>query len=305
MTSLNMRAFGGLLALLVVMAALVFVPAGTLDYWQAWTFLAVYFASSLAISLYLMKKDPALMERRMRGGPLAEKEPAQKIIMVLTSVGFIGLLVVPALDHRFGWSHVSPYAAVAGDVLLGLGWLAILFVFKENTFSSATIQLAPDQTAISTGPYALVRHPMYAGGLLMLPGMPGATVLRNLMEQRPDQRVLVLSAVPFVRAQAPAQTRGNSDPAEALAAALTAACSHDDAAFAGYLTAANSTVFRQSPVPQRIALMQRLVLLDDVGKPSASAGEQGRTVLRCEAAGDVTEMRFGAPETHDALAFKA
>ena len=70
------------------------------------------------------------MERRMRGGPFAEKEPAQKIIMVLTSVGFIGLLIVPALDHRFGWSHVSPYAAVAGDVLMGLGWLAILFVFQ-------------------------------------------------------------------------------------------------------------------------------------------------------------------------------
>ena len=172
MTSLNMRAFGGLLALLVVMAALVFVPAGTLDYWQAWTFLAVYFAWSLVISLYLMKKDPALMERRMRGGPLAEKEPAQKIIMVLTSVGFIGLLVVPALDHRFGWSHMSPYATVAGDVLLGLGWLAILFVFKENTFSSATIELAPGQRAISTGPYAIVRHPMYAGALVMLLGIP-------------------------------------------------------------------------------------------------------------------------------------
>jgi protein-S-isoprenylcysteine O-methyltransferase Ste14 len=172
MTSLIMRGFGGLLALLVVMAALVFVPAGTLDYWQAWTFLAVYFAWSLVISLYLMKKDPALMERRMRGGPFAEKEPAQKIIMVLTSVGFIGLLIVPALDHRFGWSHVSPYAAVAGDVLMGLGWLAILFVFKENTFSSATIELAPDQRVISTGPYAIVRHPMYAGALVMLLGMP-------------------------------------------------------------------------------------------------------------------------------------
>jgi protein-S-isoprenylcysteine O-methyltransferase Ste14 len=172
MTSLNMRGFGGLLALLVVMAALVFVPAGTLDYWQAWTFLAVYFAWSLVISLYLMKKDPALMERRMRGGPFAEKEPAQKIIMVITSVGFIGLLVVPAFDHRFGWSHMSPHATVAGDVFLGLGWLAILFVFKENTFSSATIELAPGQRVISTGPYAIVRHPMYAGALVMLLGIP-------------------------------------------------------------------------------------------------------------------------------------
>jgi protein-S-isoprenylcysteine O-methyltransferase Ste14 len=172
MTNLNMKAFVGLLFLFVVTAALVFIPAGTLDYWQAWIFLAAYFASSLAITLYLMKKDPALLERRMRGGPTAEKEPAQKIIMVLTSLGFIGLLVVPALDHRFAWSHMSPGTALAGDVLLGLGWLAIFFVFKENTFSSSTIELAPDQRVISTGPYAIVRHPMYAGALVMLLGIP-------------------------------------------------------------------------------------------------------------------------------------
>jgi protein-S-isoprenylcysteine O-methyltransferase Ste14 len=79
------------------MAALLFIPAGTLDYWQAWTFLAVYFTLSLALTLYLMKKDPKLLERRMRGGPTAEKEPVQKIIMTFASLGFIGLLVCPRL----------------------------------------------------------------------------------------------------------------------------------------------------------------------------------------------------------------
>jgi protein-S-isoprenylcysteine O-methyltransferase Ste14 len=108
----------------------------------------------------------------MSGGPAAEKELTQKIIMSFTSLGFIGLLVVPALDHRFAWSHMPPYAALAGDALMGLGWLAIFFVFMENTFTSATIELAPDQMVIATGPYALVRHPMYAGGLVMLLGMP-------------------------------------------------------------------------------------------------------------------------------------
>ena len=172
MNSLNNKAFRGLLILFLVMAALLFIPAGTLDYWQAWTFLAVYFAASVAITLYLMKKDPKLLERRMRGGPTAEKETNQKIIMVFTSLGFSGLLVVPALDHRFGWSHMPPYVALAGDVLMVLGWLAIFFVFKENTFTSATIELAPDQKVISTGPYALVRHPMYAGAFFMLLGIP-------------------------------------------------------------------------------------------------------------------------------------
>jgi protein-S-isoprenylcysteine O-methyltransferase Ste14 len=172
MNILNIKAFGGLLFLLLVMAALLFIPVGTLDYWQAWTFLAVYFASSFAITLYLMKNDPKLLERRMSGGPTAEKEPTQKIIMFFVSLGFIGLIGLPALDHRFAWSHMPPYVALAGDALVALGWLAIFFVFKENTFSSATIELAPDQKVISSGPYALIRHPIYAGALVMLLGIP-------------------------------------------------------------------------------------------------------------------------------------
>jgi protein-S-isoprenylcysteine O-methyltransferase Ste14 len=172
MNTLTKKAFAGLLFLLLVMAALLFIPAGTLDYWQAWTFLAVYFTSSLAITLYLIKKDPKLLARRMRGGPAAEKEPTQKIIMFFASLGFIGLIVVPALDHRFAWSHMPPYVSLAGDALVALGWRAIFFVFRENTFSSATIELAPDQKVVSTGPYALVRHPMYAGALVMFLGIP-------------------------------------------------------------------------------------------------------------------------------------
>ena len=172
MDTLNRKAFRGFLFLLLVMAALLFIPAGTLDYWQAWTFLAVYFASSLAITFYLMKNDPKLLERRMSAGPTAEKETTQKIIMFFASLGFIGLIIFPAIDHRLAWSHMPPYAALAGDVLVVLGWLAIFFVFKENTFTSATIELAPDQKVISTGPYAFVRHPMYAGGIVMLLGVP-------------------------------------------------------------------------------------------------------------------------------------
>ncbi len=172
MNALHKKAFRGLLFLLVVMAALLFIPAWTLDYWQAWTFLAVYFAASIAITLYLMKKDLKLLERRMSGGPAAEKRTTQKIIMSFTSLGFIGLFVISAFDHRFAWSHMPPYVALVGDVLVALGWLAIFFVFKENTFSSAIIELAPDQKVISTGPYALVRHPMYAGGLVMFLGIP-------------------------------------------------------------------------------------------------------------------------------------
>ena len=172
MNILTIKAFAGLLLLFLAMAALLFIPAGARAWWQAWTFLSVYFTASLALTLYLVKEDPALLQRRMRGGPTAEKEPVQRIIMSIASLGFVGLLVVPALDHRFGWSRMPPYVALAGDVLVGAGWLAIFFVFRENSFTSAIIELAPDQKVVSSGPYAMVRHPMYSGALVMLLGIP-------------------------------------------------------------------------------------------------------------------------------------
>src|ERR1700757_666113 len=134
MSSVNMKAYVGLVILCLVTSAILFGGAGTLDYWQAWTFLVVYFAASLAVTIYLIKKDPALLERRMSGGPFAEKEPAQKIIMSLTSLGFIVLILLPALDHRFGWSHMSGRTALLGEVLVLLGYLGIFFVFRENSF---------------------------------------------------------------------------------------------------------------------------------------------------------------------------
>jgi protein-S-isoprenylcysteine O-methyltransferase Ste14 len=172
MESLYRRAFIGLIVLFLIMATLLFGVAGTFRFWQAWTFLAIYFGATLAITVDLIRNDPALAERRMSAGPWAEKEPAQQIIMCLASVGFIGLLVVPALDHRLSWSELPDYAPLAGDAMVLLGWYGIFLVFRENSFSAATIQVAEDQRVISSGPYAWVRHPMYAAGLAMLFGMP-------------------------------------------------------------------------------------------------------------------------------------
>lgn len=172
MNAVNARAFLGLAALIAIMAALIFISAATLNYWQAWLFLAVYFTCSLAITLYLMNKDPALLQRRMRGGPTAERKTTQKIIMALASLGFIGLLVVAALDHRLGWSHVPLPLELIGDAMVALGFLGVLRVFKENTYTSSTVELAADQRVIATGPYAFVRHPMYAAALIMLVGIP-------------------------------------------------------------------------------------------------------------------------------------
>jgi protein-S-isoprenylcysteine O-methyltransferase Ste14 len=172
MSNLNVKAFLGLLCTFVAMAALLFLPAWTLDYWQAWAFLAVFGVPSMAITLYLMKKDRKLLERRLRGGPTAEKERSQKIIQTITSIGFIAMLVIPALDHRFRWSPVPAWVSIAGDLLVGIGFLIVFFVYKENTFASATVEIAPEQKVISTGLYAVVRHPMYMGGSLWFIGMP-------------------------------------------------------------------------------------------------------------------------------------
>ena len=171
MTNVNAKALGGLLFVLLVMAVLLFVPSGTLEYWQAWTFLAVFGICGLATTLYLMSRDPKLLERRVQAGPTAEEDTNQKIIQTITSAGFVAMLVVPALDHRFGWSSMASNLSIAGDALVALGFLIVFYVYRENTFASATIELAPQQKVISTGPYALVRHPMYMGGLFWFVGM--------------------------------------------------------------------------------------------------------------------------------------
>src|SRR4029453_1919888 len=130
MGNLNRTAWLRLAVLAIVMALLIFVPAGTVQYWQAWIYLAVFFGASGLITLYLMRKDPALLERRLRGGPTAEKKKTQKVIMLFVSLGFIALLVVPGFDYRFGWSRVPLYVVIAGDFLMAVGFKFIFFVYK-------------------------------------------------------------------------------------------------------------------------------------------------------------------------------
>jgi protein-S-isoprenylcysteine O-methyltransferase Ste14 len=172
MMTQNAKAWLGLIALAFAMGLLLFVPAGSVNYPQAWAYLVVFFGTSALITRDLMRRDPALLQRRLQGGPWAEEARAQKIIMHCVSVGFVALLVVPALDRRFGWSAVPFIAVVAGDVLVAVGFYIIFLVYKVNSFSSATIEIAAGQKVISTGPYALLRHPMYAGASLYLLGTP-------------------------------------------------------------------------------------------------------------------------------------
>lgn len=157
---------------LIALCLLVFVPAGTLDYWQGWAFIVVFTLSTNAIGIYLALNDPALLERRMKVGPAAETRPVQKIIITLAFVSMVAMTVVSVLDHRFGWSRVPDWVSVLGNVLVALGLTIDLRVFRENSYGASTIKKMEGQRVISTGPYALVRHPMYAGVLIMLLGVP-------------------------------------------------------------------------------------------------------------------------------------
>jgi protein-S-isoprenylcysteine O-methyltransferase Ste14 len=162
----------GFTQLIGALGILLFAPAWTLDYWQAWLYWFVFAASSALITTYLWKKDPKLLKRRIDAGPGAENEKSQKLIQLLASFVFLAAMILPSLDHRFSWSAVPLPVVVAGDVLTALGFFIVFLVFKENTFTAATIVVTPGQKVVSTGPYAVVRHPMYSGALVLLFGTP-------------------------------------------------------------------------------------------------------------------------------------
>jgi protein-S-isoprenylcysteine O-methyltransferase Ste14 len=171
MSNLFIKAVGGLLYIFVAISALIFLAAWTFNYWQAWIFLAIFMISISAIFLYLAKFDPKLLARRIKTN---EREQSQKIIRFLVNLAFSAAIVVSALDHRFAWSAIPFQFILIGDAVVLLGLLIIFFVFKENTFTAQTVEVEAGQKVISTGPYAIVRHPMYVGGLVFMLGIPPA-----------------------------------------------------------------------------------------------------------------------------------
>ena len=172
MSNLARKTIRGFAQLIIVLGIVLLAPAWTLNFWEAWVYLFVFAASAAWITAYLWKKDPKLLERRLNAGPGAEKERSQKRIQLFASFVFVGVLILPSLDHRFSWSEVPLSVVILGNVFVALGFLIIFVVFKHNSFTAATIEVVAGQKVISTGPYAIVRHPMYSGALVMLFGTP-------------------------------------------------------------------------------------------------------------------------------------
>jgi protein-S-isoprenylcysteine O-methyltransferase Ste14 len=172
MDNLLVKTFLGFAFLMLVLALALFLPAGSLRFWQAWVYLADFAGCTILITAYLMRNDRELLARRVRGGPTAETQKSQQIIQGLASLFFIALYIVPGLDYRFHWSHVSPVVSWVADAFVALGFYIVFLVFKENSYTSATIEVSGEQQVISSGPYAVVRHPMYAGAFLLLMATP-------------------------------------------------------------------------------------------------------------------------------------
>jgi protein-S-isoprenylcysteine O-methyltransferase Ste14 len=139
-----------------------------LSFWQAWVYLAVFAICTMLITLYLVKYDQELLAGRVQAGPIAETQRIQQILQSLASLFFIGLFIIPGLDFRFGWSKVPPIISWIADGLVALGFSIVFLVFRENRYTRATIEVSAEQKVISTGPYQVVRHPMYAGALLLI-----------------------------------------------------------------------------------------------------------------------------------------
>lgn len=169
---LIIQTLGTFLMGVIVLGILLFLPAWTFNYWQAWVFILIFMTSVSVIGVYLSLKDPALLERRKQIGPAAEQSPAQKIIISIAILADLGLFVFCALDHRFGWSRMPAYISLVGDALVALGLFIDLLVFRENSYGASNIKVEEEQRVTSTGPYAFVRHPMYVGVLIMIIGAP-------------------------------------------------------------------------------------------------------------------------------------
>ena len=196
----------GFLASLVLIGLVLFVSAGTLQYGLAWITLGVIAVASLPL-MEFTARDPILLENRTRTGPAAEQRPLQRIIVAASGLFALSTFVVPGLDHRFGWSDVPLWLWLAGDFLILLSLWMVYRVFRENSFGSATVEIGKDQQVVSTGPYAIVRHPMYASAAVFFAGtalalgsywglVPAALTVLGLVWRLFDEEEFLAASLP-------------------------------------------------------------------------------------------------------------
>jgi protein-S-isoprenylcysteine O-methyltransferase Ste14 len=152
------------LGFVVMMMLFLFLPAGTWNYWQAWAYMGLLLIPMFFVMVYLIRNDPELLERRMR---LREQRSEQKRIVKISLIFFLLAYILPGFDIRFGWSNVPVWVSIVADVLILLGYWIVVRVFQVNSYASRVIEINSGQKVIDTDVYAIVRHPMYFGAILM------------------------------------------------------------------------------------------------------------------------------------------
>ena len=154
---------------IIIVGALVFVPAGSFEYWNGWLFLGILFIPMFIAGIVMMIKNPELLRKRLNA---KEKENTQKYVVLSSALMFIVGFVVAGLNYRFGWIVLPNIVAVIGSVIFIIAYILYAEVLRENTYLSRTIEVQENQKVVDTGLYGIVRHPMYAATILLFLAMP-------------------------------------------------------------------------------------------------------------------------------------
>ncbi len=169
MAGLKTRIIARLLALPAVVYLLLFLPAGTFDFWQVYVYFGVILTLALGAMAYFLKHDPELLERRLR---TREKQGTQQAVVFSLLIVVVLGIVMPGLDRRFGWSEVPTVVVLLADAVVAASYLFTALVMKTNSYASRIVEVEEDQRLVRTGPYAVVRHPMYASAAVMFFATP-------------------------------------------------------------------------------------------------------------------------------------
>ena len=149
---------------IVLVMLLVFIPAGTLSYFNGWLFIGLLFIPMFIFGIYLFFKKPELLRRRLNN---KEKEGTQKFVVLISALLFIGGFIVCGLDYRYGFSKLPDYIVIIGSVMLLIGYALYIEVMRENEYLLRTIEIEKEQKVVDTGLYGLVRHPMYTATIFL------------------------------------------------------------------------------------------------------------------------------------------
>lgn len=168
----------------------ILLPAGSFKLWEVWTYFIVILIPMLFVLKFFLIRSPELLERRLK---LKENEKNQKIIILISTLLFLVGFIISGLDHRFNWSDINKYIVIVADIVVFSGYMIVFFALKENEYASHIIEVTKGQKVISTGPYSVVRHPMYSGAILMFLSTPIA--LGSLLAMAPF--VLLAASIVF------------------------------------------------------------------------------------------------------------